>query len=1077
VIPVRFLDPDFVGMILSRKNNTLTMNSAFMAGFILISFLTSHLYSQSHIRFNHLNVEHGLSNSSVTCILQDRQGFMWFGTHDGLNRYDGYSFKIFKNDPSDSTTLTNNFIFSIYEDQSGHLFIETQGGQYHHYLPRSESFQTVAKDSIDLHNARISTVGALLQESSGIRWTGGLGSGTGLKRTDTSTGQTTTYKHDPDNPFSLSDDKVYSIYRDRSENLWIGTFNGLDRFDEQSGKFYHYKHNPNNINSLPHNWVWPIYEDSHGNLWVGTVKSGLCRFDPQSNIFLNYKNNPDDLTTISDNYIYSIYEDRSGLIWIGTQLGGINYFNPSIQAFEHFKHDPKNRNSLSDNQVQSMLVDQQGVYWIGTRNAGLNKLDYKKSKFSQLSHDPSNSNSLLSNGIESLHEDRKGIIWIGHYGSGLDAYNPQTNTFTHYTHDPSDRGSLTDNRIYAIAEDNESNIWIGTYGGGVNKIDRKTGIISNYQHREGNTSSISSNATWSITFDNSENLWIGTFGGGLNILNPKEQTIEYLVNSPDDSTSLIDNNIIRVFKDSQGTMWVGSTKGLSRYSEESKSFKNYTEKDGLANSFVYGIVEDHKGNLWLSTNNGLSQFNPETELFKNYYAKDGLQGNEFNQNAFAKDRLSGNLLFGGLNGFSVFNPDSLKDNTYIPPIEFTGYVRYNTDDAEGKPIIEKGISVRDRISLTYKDNIVTFNFAALSYYNNLENQYRYLLEGFNENWIQLGNNHSVTFTNLSAGDYSLRVIGSNNDGVWNEEGATLHIHVSPPWWKTNIAYGIYFLIFFGGLYLVRRVEIKRREQKAQIRESALRIKATEAEKRALEIENERQTKELEEARQLQLSMLPKKLPELPDLEIAAFMRTATEVGGDYYDFIVQDDGVLNVAFGDATGHGLQAGTMVTLMKGFFTSDSTKFGLKEFMSHCTSVIKDIKLGRILMSFTYLKIHDKKLKITSAGMPPIYYYHKDTDTLEEITIEGMPLGAMKKAMYETTDRTLKSGDTLLLLTDGLPEQLNSKSEMYDYPRVKKKFKSIIDNPPEKIIEKMVKSGDRWMNGTTQEDDITFVVIRVK
>jgi serine phosphatase RsbU (regulator of sigma subunit) len=351
------------------------------------------------------------------------------------------------------------------------------------------------------------------------------------------------------------------------------------------------------------------------------------------------------------------------------------------------------------------------------------------------------------------------------------------------------------------------------------------------------------------------------------------------------------------------------------------------------------------------------------------------------------------------------------------------------------------------------------------------------LEGFNENWIQLGNNHSVTFTNLSAGEYTLRVIGSNNDGVWNEEGTTLQIHVSPPWWKTNIAYGIYFLIFFGGLFVVRRIEIKRREQKAQIRESALRIKATEAEKRALEIENERKTKELEEARQLQLSMLPKKLPELPNLEIAAFMRTATEVGGDYYDFIVQDDGVLNVAFGDATGHGLQAGTMVTLMKGFFTSDSTKFGLKEFMSHCTRVIKEIKLGRILMSFTYLKIHDKNLQITSAGMPPIYYHHGDTNELEEIAIEGIPLGAMKIAKYETTDKKMKSGDTIFLLTDGLPEQMNSKDEMFDYHRVKKKFTSTVNDPPEKIIDKMVKAGDRWMNGTTQEDDITFVVIRIK
>jgi serine phosphatase RsbU (regulator of sigma subunit) len=279
------------------------------------------------------------------------------------------------------------------------------------------------------------------------------------------------------------------------------------------------------------------------------------------------------------------------------------------------------------------------------------------------------------------------------------------------------------------------------------------------------------------------------------------------------------------------------------------------------------------------------------------------------------------------------------------------------------------------------------------------------------------------------------------------------------------------------LFFLRRYEISRREQKAQIRESALRIKATEAEKRALEIENERKTKELEEARQLQLSMLPKELPDLPDLEIAAFMRTATEVGGDYYDFIVQENGALFVAFGDATGHGLQAGTMVTLMKGFFTSDSAILGLQEFMSHCTRVIKDIKLGRILMSFSYLKIDQKKLMITSAGMPPVFYYTKETNQLEEILIQGTPLGAMRNAKYKTVEKVLKSGDIILLLTDGLPEQMNRKDEMFDYPRVKKYFNESVENPPDTIIEKLVEAGDRWMDGRTQDDDISFVVIKVK
>jgi ligand-binding sensor domain-containing protein/serine phosphatase RsbU (regulator of sigma subunit) len=1027
--------------------------------------------------FNHLTINDGLSQSSITCILQDKNGFMWFGTQDGLNRYDGYDIKIFKNIPGDSTSLTDNFIFSLIEDQSGTLYVETQSGTFHRYNPGTESFKIVNEKSLNFTGAKINSVGAKLRESSGITWTGGLSKGTGLIRLDTRTGKSTTFKHNISDPSSLSDDKVYSVYRDRSGNLWIGTFGGLDRFDGQTEKFIHYRNIPGNLNSLPDNWVWPIFEDSQGNLWIGTVRGGLSRFEPGTNTFINYKNDPNDPNSLNDNFVFSICEDRGGLIWIGTNLGGVNYFSPSTQAFETFKNDPGNKNSLSDDVVLSMLVDRNDNYWIGTRTGGLNKFNYQNKNFTHFKHDPSNKNSIISNSIQSLLQDKEGNIWIGTYSNGLDLFNPETGSFTHYIYNPSDSTSLSDNRIYSLVDDESGNIWIGTYGGGLNKLDKATGKFFRYQFKEGDSTSISSDATWSLAIDNNNNLWIGTFGGGANVLNLKSGTFTYYKNTPDDSTTIADDNIIRIFKDSRGIIWIGSTKGLSRYSKQNNNFRNFDEKDGLANNFIYGIEEDAAGNLWLSTNNGLSRFNPANETFRNFYSRDGLQGNEFNQNAFAKDVKRGYLLFGGTDGFNVFDPDKIKGNMFVPPIAFTKYIRYNTDDEEGKPIYEKGISVRDSILLTYKDNIATFQFAALSYFNNSENQYKYKLEGFNENWIQLGNNHTITFTNLSSGDYVLRVIGSNNDGIWNEEGRTLFIEVTPPWWRTNIAYGIYIIFFLSFLYGIRSIEIKRREQKARMRENELRLKASEAEKRAIQIENDRKTKELEEARELQLSMLPKELPQLPNFEIAAFMRTATEVGGDYYDFIVDENGVLNVAFGDATGHGLQAGTMVTLMKGFFTSDSSKLGLKEFMSHCTRVIKDIKLGRILMSFSYLKINKSKLEITSAGMPPVFYHHKETNQVEEIIIKGMPLGAMRNASYNTVEKELKSGDTILLLTDGLPEQMNSNEEMFDYSRVKQHFGETIDNSPNTIIEKLVEAGDNWMNGRVQDDDITFVVIKVK
>lgn len=1053
------------------------MNRVVILSAIFQLLFSSKIFPQQHISFQHLTVDNGLSQRSVTCIFQDSKGFMWFGTQDGLNKYDGYTFKIFKNVPSDSNSLRENFIFSIYESTSAILYVETRDGSLHKYNPASESFLIVNKEKINLENAKMSTISALLKEPSGLTWTGGLGKEIGLKRTDTHSGKISQFNNDPKDPNSLSSNKVYSIFRDRFGSLWIGTNNGLDNLDEKTGKFRHYRNNPKDEYSLADNWVWPIFEDSKGNLWIGTVRAGLCMFDRDTERFINYKNDVNKPTSINDNFIFSIYEDRSGLIWVGTSSGGISYFNPSSQAFKHYTHKPEDNNSLSDNTVTSMLVDRYGDYWIGTRTGGLNKFDNRTERVTNYVNNPSNPNSLISNSVQSLLEDQSGAIWIGTYSSGLDLFDPVNGKFTHFIENQSDQESLTDNRVYSLVEAKNGDIWVGTYGGGLNKISRISGKVSNYQFNEKDSTSISSNATWSMATDNSGTLWIGTFGGGVNVFEEDLESFRHYKNIPEDSTSIIDNLIVRIFKDSKGNMWFGTTKGLSRYSQETDNFKNYTEMDGLANSFVLGIVEDKKGNLWLSTNNGLSKFNPESETFKNYYDKDGLQGNEFNQNAYAKDIKTGDLLFGGNNGFNVFNPEILKTNLYPPSIEFTEYIRYNTDDAEGKPIVEKGISVRDSISLTYKDNIIKLGFAALSYYNNFENQYRYKLEGFNENWIQLGNNNSVTFTNLSAGEYYLQVLGSNNDGIWNEQGASLYIQVSPPWWKTNGAYALYLVICFGFLYGMRRYEINRREQKAQIRESALRIKATEAEKRTLEIENERKAKELEEARQLQLSMLPKELPALADYEIAAFMRTATEVGGDYYDFKVQENGILNVAFGDATGHGLQAGTMVTLMKGFFTSDSSKLGIIEFMTHCTKTIKEIKLNHILMSFSYLKINKKLLQVSCAGMPPIFYHNKKSEQLEEILIQGIPLGAMNNASYNLVEREMNCGDTILLLSDGLPEQMNKSEEMFDYDRVKKQFLTSIEKQPIEIIEDLIKAGDNWMEGRQQEDDITFVIIRIK
>ena len=1045
--------------------------------FFCALWLANGIYSQQRIKFDHLTMENGLSFNAVTCILQDSKGFMWFGTQDGLNRYDGYNFKVFKSDPADSSSLTDNFIFSIYESDSGLIYIETISGTFHQYIRRNESFAKVDPESIDLSNAEYNSVLAKFEDKYGIVWTGGLSKETGLIKRDKSGEILAEYKHDPADPSSISSDKVYSILRDKSGVLWIGTANGLDRFDEQYGKFKHYRHDQNNPESISYNFVWPVFEDSEGNFWVGTFGGGLNYFDRDNGIFTSYKNNESDESSLGDDYIYSIYEDRSGLIWIGTGNSGVSYFDPSSRSFEYYTHIPNNPNSFSSANIQSIHVDRSGIIWAGSENGGLNRFDKENNIFTNFAHDPSNSNSPASNKIAVITQDNKGMIWLGTMNDGLDSFNPKTKIFKHYTHNPYDSNSLSDNRVYALLEDKNGILWIGTYGEGLNSYNAADNTFKHYKHDPEDLTSISGNAVWSILEDASGNLWVGTFGEGLNLFNPASEAFTHYKNNPEDVSSLSDNSIVCLYEDSRGILWIGTLSGLNRFDEESGTFKHYSVKDGLPNNIIFGILEDDGGNLWMSTANGLSRFNPEEETFVNYYHFDGLQGNDFNQNSYSKNRSTGELLFGGINGMTVFHPDNIKATDYVPPIVFTDFIRYNTDDKEGKPIVETGIDARERINLTYKDNIAIFQFIALSYHNSYLNEYSYKLEGFNDNWIQLGTQRRVTFTSLAPGDYTLRVRGSNYRGIWNYEGASLSVTVIPPWWRTNIAYALYVLFGLGFLYSVRRFEINRREQKARVRESELRIKATEAEKRALEADNKRKTQELEDARKLQLSMLPETVPDLPDYDIGVFMRTATEVGGDYYDFTVEEDGTLNVAFGDATGHGLQAGIMVTLMKGFFTSNAVRLGIEEFMNHSSRSIKEIKMGRMLMSFTFMKIRDKKMYLTSAGMPPVYFFSSNSETIEEISMKGMPLGAMANFPYRVYERELKPGDTILFLTDGLPEQMNKDEEMFDYIRVKERFVESAEKSPQEIIEHLISAGDRWMDGASQEDDITFVVVKVK
>ena len=476
----------------------------------------------------------------------------------------------------------------------------------------------------------------------------------------------------------------------------------------------------------------------------------------------------------------------------------------------------------------------------------------------------------------------------------------------------------------------------------------------------------------------------------------------------------------------------------------------------------------------MSSNRGISKFDPKSRTFKNYTVEDGLQSDEFNGGAYYQSK-SGELFFGGINGINAFYPESITDNTYKPQIELTDFKLFNQSiDISDESPLKKHISETKEITLTYWQNDIEIEFVALHYYRSTNNTYAYRLDNYDDDWRFVGTTRSAVYTNLDPGDYVFRVKAANSDGVWNIEGPVLNITITPPWWFTGWAYIGYGLLFVLGIFTIDRFQrfrlTQRERNRAMIREVELRAKAAED-------VNKRKSNELEEARRLQLALLPEKLPELPNLEIAVYMKTATEVGGDYYDFNISADGTLNIAIGDATGHGMQAGTVVTLMKGLFSADSGRMKIDDFFQQSSDTIKDLRFGRMMMSFTMIKIKEKDMLFSSAGMPPAYIFRASTMKVDELGLEGMPLGAMKEYKYQVLKEQLVSGDTLLLMSDGLPELKNPDGEIFDYSRVEQVFRDAAGQAPQMIVDRLVDAGELWRKDQVADDDVTLMVVKVR
>ena len=1064
------------------------------------------------VRFKQLTIKEGLSQSRVSAIVQDSKGFIWIGTEDGLNRYDGYEVEVFSFNPQDTLSISNQVINSLAADEAGNVWIGSGFGGLNKYSSKNGKFVAYRYDPDKPQGI---TSGNIISISRGNRGNLWLSSNVGgFDYFDTQAGMFTHYRHDPNNSNSLIDDRTIFIHNDSRNTVWIATLSGLDRFYPGTGKFRHYSLIADGETAPSRQIVTCVYENREGLILFGTDSDGIYRFDPRTEKFTNFKLEPGNPDSPS-NQVTAILEDRSGFLWIGTLGNGLYRAEKYGNGITQFLSHPSDHTSLSQDFITALFEDLTGEIWVGTDLNGVSKIDRSATKFKAFNVPP----------VRAFWLDDDGILWLGMAGQGLDRVDRANNRVKSYRYNSGDKRGIPAENIRAIYKDSEgifwlaSNrglirfdsvkevfdlfrvsladpfdqanilnynivelpdlpgvIWFGSSGGGLCRFDKKSKELTQIFYRGARPDSISANFVRAVAPSKLDPkiLWIGSFLG-VSRFNIETGEFHYYSNDPDNPKSLSSNNIMDFFEDDNGYLWISTYGGgLNRFNPKTEEFVVFTtQNSGLPSNSIYGLLPDNHGNFWLSSNRGISKFNPATNVFKNFTVDDGLQSDEFNGGGFYLGD-TGEMFFGGIGGYNAFFPESIEDNPFPPRVVLTDFKLFNQSVPIGNESpLNQHISETRHINLAHWQNDISIEYVAIHYYRSVDNSYAYMLENYDTDWQYVGSKRFVNYTNLDPGDYTFRVKAANSDGVWNETGTTVKITIQSPWWETNWAYAGYGIMFVTGLFGVDRIQrfrlTQRERNKAQIREAELRAKVAES-------ENARKSKELEEARHLQLSLLPEKLPDLPNLEIAVYMKTATEVGGDYYDYNISADGTLNIALGDATGHGMRAGTVVTLMKGLFSADSGRMDIASFFRQSSETIKELRFGRMMMAFILLKIKDKNLLFSSAGMPPALLYRHSKLSLEEIAVNGLPLGAMKNSEYLVKQDTLASGDTLLLMSDGLPELKNPAGEMFDYPRVQQIFGEVAEKSSQEIIDRLSKAADLWRKNTPPDDDITLMVIKI-
>ncbi|WP_069658747.1 hybrid sensor histidine kinase/response regulator [Arcticibacter eurypsychrophilus] len=812
---------------------------------LLINLFPKPALSQTEkLEFKRITTKNGLSQSTVQCILRDSEGFMWFGTRDGLNRYDGYKMVVFKNDPTDEYTINDNYVNTLFEDNAGDLWIGTNKG-LDRYNRKTASFSHFDKfgNSVTVRdlfqdskrnlwigtteglflfnksgkfkNFTTNQISQIIEGNSGDIWLAMAGSGLG--NFNLKTNKFISYKNDKTNKNSLSGDFLRHIIKDKKGNIWAATREeGLSMFNPSTKTFKNFRNVPGNSHSLVHDDVIALNVGPDGKIWIGTDSKGLCKFDPKTNLFTSYAYNNKDKT------IRIIYKDNHDNIWLGTHSGGVLFISRNAKKFKYYQQDLLSPNSLSSNSIRSIYGDTDGDLWMGTESDNLNFLNTKTGIYTILKSDRKNKNSPASNKIYAITQLNEDTLVFGYFRGGIDFYNKRSGKFTHYPFMELEAGGKYPATVNTIFKDKKNDLWIGTTRGLLH-YNNTSGEFIYSSNKDAELNKI-----FAYRIDSKGNSWMGT-QKGLIFINGKTGKRRTFLNNKKDPKSISYDIINCIYEDKRGHIWVATGGGgLNLFNAKDQSFTSFKEKEGLPNDVLYGILEDNRENLWISTNNGMAKFNTLTKSCISYKPAKEDEENEFRRGAFFKNN-KGSLFFGSLEGMISFQPDSIKGNPFIPPVYITGFQIFNKQvipNQLNSPLIND-ITETKEITLDHNQSVFSFEFAALNYTSAEMNQYAYKMEGFDKDWMRVGHVNTATYTNLDPGTYIFRVRASNNDGLWNEIGTSIKVIIRPPFWLTWWFRIIVLAVIALFIYLAIKLRFKSIENQKRVLEEQVLIRTAE----------------------------------------------------------------------------------------------------------------------------------------------------------------------------------------------------------------------------------------------------------